>query len=132
MNLKTKGDQHMTTEHTLTKADLKQFTGTENWYRHWLVRRLLYTEGVQYVAETGGAHWLIDDIALAQRFEKNLAKEAFQLWRLTVKENRKAILVCEDGNGHGIFAAQIEYTDFPLDEITFYLVNHVLLLPSEY
>jgi len=35
----------------LTPADLAHFTGTGEWYRHGLNRRMLYTDGVQYLAE---------------------------------------------------------------------------------
>ncbi|MFZ4768472.1 MAG: DUF6876 family protein, partial [Roseimicrobium sp.] len=47
------------TQKTLTQADLSQFTGTEQWYRHGLARNVLYTEGAQHVAESGGAYWLL-------------------------------------------------------------------------
>ena len=50
----------MTHTKTLQQADLRQFTGTETWFRHPLARKVLYTEGVQYVAEQGGAYWLLD------------------------------------------------------------------------
>ena len=46
---------------TLTTADLSQFTGSENWYRHSLNREILYTEGALYVADAGGAYWLLDE-----------------------------------------------------------------------
>src|ERR1700730_15173147 len=59
----------MTDTKTLSKDDLTQFTGSEHWYRHAMVRDVLYTDGVQYVAETAGAYWLIDEIAFAQRFD---------------------------------------------------------------
>jgi hypothetical protein len=36
------------------------------------------------------------------------------------------------GNDNIVFAKKIEYTDFPLDEITLYFANNVFLLPSEY
>ena len=117
---------------TLNKAALSQFTGSENWYRHGLVRSVLFTDGAKYVADTAGAYWLLDEIALAQRFEKKVAGEEFQLWRLTVKENSTAALVCEDGNGRHVFSKRIEYTDFPLEEIAFYFANNIILLPSEY
>jgi hypothetical protein len=50
---------------------LAQFTGSQNFYRHSLVREVLYTEGAQYVADTAGAHWLLDEIALAQLFTRD-------------------------------------------------------------
>jgi len=32
------------TVNTLKKSDLSSFTGTEQWYRHSLMRKVLYTE----------------------------------------------------------------------------------------
>ena len=116
---------------TLTLTDFGQFTGTEQWYRHRLVRTVLYTDGVQYMAEHGGAYWLIDEIALAQQFEAKVIGIPFQAWKLTVKDNA-ATLACEDGNGKMIFSKEIEFTDFPFEEISFYLTDNVLMLPSEY
>ena len=57
----------MTEAHTLDKATLKQFTGTEYWYRHGLVRTVLFTDGAKYVADQGGAYWLLDEIAFSQK-----------------------------------------------------------------
>ena len=109
-----------------------QFTGSENWYRHGLNRKVLYTDGAQHVAERGGAHWLLDEIALIQPYDKAVAAEEFQVWKLTVRLDRTAVLTCDDGNGKIVFSKEIEYTDFPLDEITFYFTNNTILLPSEY
>ena len=53
---------------TLNAQDLSQFTGTENWYRHNLNTDILYTDGAKYVAETAGAYWLLDEIAVANAF----------------------------------------------------------------
>jgi hypothetical protein len=97
-----------------------------------MVRDILYTDGVKYVAETAGAYWLIDEIAFAQRGEKRLATEEFQLWKLTVNPDHTATLGCEDGDGGVVFTKAIEYTDFPLAEIILYFINNTILLPSEY
>ena len=122
----------MTEAKTLNKADLRQFTGSEYWYRHSLIRTVLFTDGAKYVADTAGAYWLLDEIALAQRFEKKVKGEEFQLWRLIVKKDSTATLVCEDGNGRKVLSKRIPFTDFPLDEISLYYVNNTILLPSEY
>lgn len=53
----------MTKSTKLTEADLKHFTGSEHWYRHALNRKVLFTDGAKYVADKGGAYWLIDTIA---------------------------------------------------------------------
>ncbi len=119
------------TMHRLLNSDLSQFTGTDRWYRHGLVRHILYTDGARHVAETGGAYWLLDEIAFSQTLPRAAAEE-FQLWRLTVHPNQTATLACEDGNGHVVFAKPIEFTDFPLEEIVLYFTGKVILLPSEY
>lgn len=119
------------TAKTLTKSDLANFTGSERWFRHSLVRHILYTDGVQYVAEHGGAYWLIDEIAFAQALPA-VASQTFQMWRLSVNKAQSAILVCDDGNGHVVFTKPIAFTDFPLPEIRFYFTDNTILLTSEY
>ena len=117
----------------LSEADLRQFTGSEHWYRHGLARSILYTDGAKYVADQGGAYWLLDEIALAQRGEKAVAAEAFQVWKLTVNAaDRTAVLTCEDGNDHAVFKKPIPFTDFPADEITLWFANNTIYLPSEH
>jgi len=73
---------------TLSAPDLAQFTGTEQWYRHSINRSILYTEGAQYVAEHGAAYWLLDEIALIQPYDRNVAAEEFQVWTLTVRPDK--------------------------------------------
>jgi hypothetical protein len=122
----------MTTATPLTQADLRQFTGSEHWYRHAINRKVLYTDGAKYVAECAGAYWLLDEIALIQPHDKRIASEGFQLWKLRVRTDHTATLTCEDGNGKAVFTKAIRFTDFPLDEITLYFTDNVILLPSEY
>ena len=117
---------------TLTHANLRQFTGSTTWYRHPLNKKVLYTDGAHYVAEHASAYWLLDEIACAQLDIPAVAAEAFQVWKLSVKADRTATLVCEDGNGAVAYSKPIEFTDFPLDEISLYFTNGVILLPSEY
>jgi len=57
--------------------------------------------------------------------------DTFQVWKLAVKD-AKALLACDDGNGNIVFSKQIEFTDFPLAEISLYYCNKTILLPSEY
>jgi hypothetical protein len=65
MNPSPKRKAETMSEAKLTKAELRQFTGSEQWYRHGLVRSVLFTDGAKYVADQGGAYWLLDEIALA-------------------------------------------------------------------
>ena len=115
----------------LTASELAQFTGTENWYRHTLMRDVHYTDGMLFVAERAGAYWLIDEIALAQKAEVALAGEEFQVWTLIV-EGSSALLRCDDGNDRRLFEKQIEYTDFPEPGIKLYVADGVIMLPGEY
>ena len=114
----------------MEQNDLNQFSGSENWYRHGINKNITYTDGAQYVAEHGGAYWLLDEIVINQH-HKHVAAEGFQIWELSVKDS-KAILTCEDGNNNIVFTKKIPYTDFPLPEIILWFVNDVIFLPSEY
>jgi len=117
---------------TLNKSDLTQFTGTEQYYRHGINRKVLLTDGAKYVADSAGAYWLLDEIALVQPHNKRVAAEDFQVWKLVVRPDRTATLTCGDGNDNIVYTKEIRYTDFPLDETIFYFANNVIHLPSEY
>ena len=122
----------MTKENKLTEAELRNFTGSEHWYRHGLVRTILFTDGAKYVADNGGAYWLLDEIALAQRYEKIVMAEEFQVWVLKVNTDRTATLSCGDGNDNTVYTKEIPFTDFPADEITLWFANNTIYLPSEH
>ena len=122
----------MQTTAKLSEADLSQFTGTEQWYRHALNRKVLFTDGAKYVADEGDANWLLDEIALAQHYEKRLARQDFQVWKLTVNANHTGTITVEDGNDNVIFTKPLDYTDFPAPEITLWFRNNVIYLPSEH
>lgn len=122
---------------TQLAAQLAQFTGSETFTRHGLARSLLMTEGVVFLAEHAQAHWLTDAIA-SYVHDARAEREEFQAWRLLVDAaTRCATLTMTDGNSPTpIITETLDYTDFPLDEITLWLVasgNHrVLMLPQEY
>jgi hypothetical protein len=122
----------MTNAAKLSDFHLRHFTGTENWHRHGMNRNILFTDGAKYVADEGGAYWLLDAIAIAQKFEKNVSAEEFQVWKLTVREDRTASLICEDGNDNIVYTQHIGFTDLPIDEIKLYFTDNTILLPSEY
>ena len=65
--------------------------------------RILFTDGAKYVADEGGAYWLLDEIALAQRYEKRVMAEEFQVWTLKVNADRTATLSCGDGNNNTVY-----------------------------
>jgi len=122
----------MTKEKSLNPHLMSQFTGSEHWYRFGLDSRITCTDGAKYVADTARAYWLLDEIALAQRFEKAVAAEEFQVWKLAVKDDDIATLICEDGNYNVVFTKAIAFTDFPKEGVTLWFENNVIYLPSEH
>jgi hypothetical protein len=123
----------MTQPYSLTEGDLAQFTGSEVYYQNPFGVR--YTEGVKYMAEHGGAYWLIDAIASWQRNPKvrnDRMLQEIQFWKLTVHEDQAATLICERDEGDMAIEQYIPFTDFPVTEIRLYCQQGVLLLPSEY
>ena len=120
--------------------DLSQFTGTEQWHRYstLLFPNVLLTDGAKYVAEEAGAYWLMDMISSHLPAVRKTDSHFAIAQLVKGKKGAKFMLLpdipCDD---HEVFATQkIEYTDFPLDEIKFYVSydgqSWTILLPSEY
>jgi hypothetical protein len=116
----------------LTLDDLAHFTGSQEFYRHGINPNIRFTEGAKHVADAGGAYWLLDAIAIAQRFDASVRGEPFQVWTLCVNDDCSAVLSCDNGNGHRVFKQRIPWTDFPLERLDLYCTDGVILLPSEY
>ncbi len=117
-------------EQVLNESDLSQFTGSETWYRHPLMRKISFTEGVKYMADKAGAFWLVD-LIVSHQLDPKVHEEPFQVWTLTVDDG-KGIVLCEDGNGNEVTRQEIDHTDFPLQKIKLWFTDNVILLPSEY
>jgi hypothetical protein len=119
------------------RAQLTQFTGSATFTRHALLPRMVMTEGVIWLVDNAQAHWITDIIASYQHLP-HVSVEHFQAWRLSVDlTTRAAVVIMMDGNTHKpIVQQQIDYTDFPLADLTLWLVAQgehvVLMLPSEY
>lgn len=114
------------------KSTLPTFTGTTQWYRYKTpFAQFKYTDGVDYLANAAEAFWMLDIIASYQH-EANVKDQPFQVFEFTKHEDDSMTLIIQDGNYNELARQEIEYTDFPLDEITLWFVNKVALLPSEY
>lgn len=112
----------------ITPADLQGFTGTEQWYRHWL-GRLLYTDGAKFFADEAGAHWFLDIVAT--EFIALQKRSAFLSIVMEVADGRAKITV-DDGNGNALYERQVQMTDCPPGSWHFYLTDNVLMVPTEY
>lgn len=118
----------------MKQLNLEQFTGTENYYEHWS-GRITYTDGVKYLADNAGhgAYWLIDVIASYQP-----RVERFQVWRIAKSGATGAIITMRvDSDTPVSISQKISHTDFPFDrlggiEFNLWLVDNILILPSEY
>lgn len=118
------------------RANLMQFTGSSEFTRHGLSRRVLMTEGVEYLANQAAAYWLTDAV-VSYLPQPHVLREPFQVWTLKVDPQHHAVLTMTDGNTNKPIVEQvIDYTDFPLSEIQLWLVGGgdtwTLMLPSEY
>jgi hypothetical protein len=119
---------------------LRQFIGSECWYRHPINKRMIYTDGVKFFAENAGVsggYWFLDKVAIEIC---PLMKEKQQYFvSLVIKVNpddHSAVIEATDGNETTLATFEICYTDLQPGEWRFYLqddIEHwVLLLPSEY
>lgn len=122
-------NQTSTGQTTSLSADLRQFTGTETWYRHHFIKDVTYTDGVKYFAETAGAWWFVDDCII--EYAPLMRKHGFLTITLDVADT-KATITVDDGNDNVLATREIPFTDCPSGEYKFYFTNDVFLLPSEY
>lgn len=128
----------------LSHSDLRRFTGSLERFRHPLNRRVIYTPGVQFLAERAGAYWLLDVIAsYIGTSTMNAAIEAdprlgeMQFWRLEVHSDATATVLCRADSGEPEAIRQdIPFTDFPLEHADIWAAfdgeHWTLYLPSEH
>ena len=119
---------------TTTLPDLSGFIGSGEFYRHW-TGRLIYTEGIDYLAEQAGAHWLIDLVASHLVYPR-VQQEPFQLWALKLDGKGGCVVTMRRDTGERPIVRQVvEYTDFPADVEWYACDNgqgHTMMLNSEY
>ena len=114
------------------KSSLSHFTGTTRYIRDPFTG-LIHTDGIEHLAERAEAQWLISDIGAVFHIHQNIRGMPFQLWTLTVSEENTAVLTCrEDCDIPVIYEQKYEYTDFPVGTWKMYLIDGVLMVPSEY
>ena len=130
--METKNVTTETTEEQILKNandELRQFTGSEQFYRYILGLKL--TEGVKHAADTFRCFWFLDVIASYQGQGIYRAEE-FQVWNLKRTEGDRFIVTSDDGNNNILGTQKIPFSDFPYDTFTVWLVNGVIMLPTEY
>ena len=114
------------------KNELKNFCGSEALYEYnFLWIKFYYSDGCRFLFEESKSYWLLNLIASWQDSILDIDK-AFQTWELKKINDKKWIIKCSDGNKSELCRQELSYSDFPLDHIKLWLVNGVLMLPTEY
>jgi len=111
------------------EENLIQFTGTEHYYKHPF--GIMITDGVKYLADSAESWWLIDIVASYQ-FDEKIKQEEFQVFKLSVKPDKTALVEISDGNKNVLATQDIDYTDFPLTEVELWCIQKICILPNEY
>ena len=110
------------------EEQLCQFTGTQHHFKNLL--GLLYTDGIHHLAERAGCYWLIDLVGSCQ---PRPLYTSFQKWEVKVKGDKSAMVTMVEDDGEPVKVIQtIPLTDFPLESFSFYTIDGVMLLRSEY
>lgn len=116
------------TETTL-EQELRQFTGTQQYYFNPFYKWMQYTDGVKHFAEKAGAYWFLDIIGT--ELLQLTKTEDFMTIDLIVRDGKFQILVT-DGNDTVLKKKTGNFTDCPEGVYRFFLTNNVLMINSEY
>jgi hypothetical protein len=107
---------------------LAHFYGSDEFFRHG---NSILTQGIQWLTENADCYWLIDLIN-SHQLSPNVRREPFQVFKLIKnKTGSGAKVTIEDGNNNVVGSQSISFTDFPLQSITIWRENNVIMLPSE-
>ena len=114
------------------KQNLKHFNGTEQYYFNPMYPQLHYTDGVKYFCEQAGAYWFLDIIGTEIHKNQTRKEMEFSLICLSVEDTKAKITAQVDSDCPDYFTKNINFTDCPEGLWKFYLIDDILLLPSEY
>jgi hypothetical protein len=113
---------------------LSQYIGTEQYYPIPL-SSFKYTDGVECLIRLCGCYWLISDTAIFMSSEegKDLKEKEFLILTIKVNEDKSCdVSLKEDTDTPILYHKKYGYTNFPLREFEFYIINEVMLLKNEY
>jgi len=114
------------------KEELNQNHGTTQ-YHKIPFSHLVYTDGINDLIEKCKCWWLISDLGIEISQDEKLQKP-FLVMKIKVDLNEKTaqLTLREDDDEKPIYTKELNYTDFPLSDYEFYIIDKVFLLKSEY
>jgi hypothetical protein len=79
-----------------------------------------------------GAGWLFSDADVVYKMVVPDEEKHFVSVKMKVNPDSTAVVDYEDGDLNKLYQQKYKYTDFPKGEFKFYIIDNVMLLPSEY
>lgn len=130
----------MTTTSNNIHIDLSIFTGTEAYHKLTMHPRVLFTDGLAYLAKQAKCYWLMDVVMSHLAYSRKVNQEPFVSFSITVDENKRAVCQFTDGNDKKLVKQIVESTDLPFDNLQFFCQKEeqangtrwIVMLPSEY
>lgn len=90
------------------------------------------TIGVNIFVKENECYWFLDVINSYQT-AKLVEEVSFQVWIFRKnKTGNGCVITCEDGDGNVVRRQRVPFTDCPQQEFKFWLINGVIMTPSEY
>lgn len=121
--------------HTELTNNLEQFYGTEHYYKPSMFSNIVITDGVKYFCDTCSCYWLLEE-SIISGLQALSNKYPFLLveFKVTNKRGTTYIEAKEDTNAPLLLKKRTKdlCNLIPIGEYKFYLIDKVLLLPSEY
>lgn len=103
------------------------YCGTDNYYKHPL-SKLMYTDSVRDFCQEYGAYWTVDVVA---SYFHTIKKYPFLVVSFDVVDGKCDFYAQEDTGLERVVEQYIPFTDLTVS-IKFYLIDSVLLFPSDY
>jgi len=111
------------------KSELSQFNGTEQYWKGDFT--LNYTDGIKALWEKAGCYWLVTDISILVK--SRFRDIPFQSSTLRVHQSKDAVLTMQEDTGKPyLYKKKYEWVDFPVGEFNIWVIDQVMILPSEY
>ena len=110
------------------KRELAGHSGTSQYWKGALT--LDYTDGVKNLHETAKCYWLIQDISIVSKMK--FRNVPFQVWELRVKDMVGELTMKGDSGKPVKYRQRYSYTDFPEGTFELWVIDGVMILPSEY